>query len=99
MLLSRLCLIVAIYLILAIYAFAEIPQMITYQGKVTDSGGDAIADGSYTMRFYLYDQETGGTQQWDSGNLSVQVSSGIFSVLLGDGNPITIEFSDDCWLC
>jgi len=36
-------------------AFAEIPQVISYQGKVTDASGNPIADGTYTMRFVIYD--------------------------------------------
>lgn len=55
---------------------ADIPKAISYQGKVTDSGGTPVADGNYTMRFRLYDAATGGMVQWDSGNQTVAVSGG-----------------------
>ena len=85
--------------VLAISAsYAEIPQVISYQGKVTDSSGDAIADGTYTMRFRIYDAVTGGTMEWDSGNQTVSVSGGIFSVMLGEGSPISLPFDEDYWL-
>ena len=79
---------------------AEIPQVINYQGKVTDTGGVPVADGDYTMTFTIYDAETSGTSPWSSGGMTVTVSGGIFSVLLGDaGQPILdLEFDDAYWL-
>jgi hypothetical protein len=53
---------------------AEIPQIINYQGKVTDVSGNPVADGSYTMRFRIYDQFVGGIPLWDSGNQTVSVA-------------------------
>ena len=93
-------LVLAVILILSIPANADIPQIINYQGKVTDSGGSPVADGDYSMTFTIYDDETSGTSQWSSGSMSVTVSNGIFSVLLGDtGQPtLDIEFDDDYWL-
>jgi hypothetical protein len=40
-------------------------------------------DGTYTMRFVVYDAAVAGTALWDSGNLSIPVSDGLFSVQLG----------------
>ncbi|MBN1425308.1 hypothetical protein JXA88_12210 [Candidatus Fermentibacteria bacterium] len=79
---------------------AEIPQMISYQGKVTDSGGTPVADASYPMRFQIYDAETGGTQLWDSGPQTVAVSGGVFSVVLGAGSmpALGLAFNEDHWL-
>jgi hypothetical protein len=95
---SLLFLLVTSTLFLSITVRAEIPQVISYQGKVTDSGGTTVPDGSYDMAFRIYDAATGGTSEWDSGTLSVDVSGGVFSVLLGDGNPIILDFDDDYWL-
>jgi hypothetical protein len=79
---------------------ADIPQVISYQGKVTDTGGTPVADGSYTMRFHIYDALSGGTLEWDSGNRSIQVTGGIFSVLLGESPQpsINLPFDEDYWL-
>jgi hypothetical protein len=79
---------------------ADIPQIISYQGKVTDSGGTPVADGSYTMRFQIYDQLIGGSPLWDSGAQSVDLADGIFSVMLGGtGHPeLNLAFDDDYWL-
>jgi hypothetical protein len=87
-------------LLLASWSFAEIPQMMSYQGKVTDSGGSPVADGTYTMRFRVYDAATGGTMLWDSGSRSIQVSGGVFNVLLGESPQpsLSLDFDTDYWL-
>jgi len=81
-------------------ASADIPQVISYQGKVTDTSGNPVADGSYTMRFRIYDAVTGGTLLWDSGARTVSVAGGIFSVLLGETPQpaLNLAFDDDYWL-
>jgi hypothetical protein len=79
---------------------AEIPLRIGYQGRVTDNLGNPVADGTYTMRFRVYDQLVGGTLLWDSSNLSVQLSGGVFNVSLGGaGQPsLDLAFDQDYWL-
>jgi len=74
--------------------------MISYQGKVTDTGGTPVADGSYTMRFRIYDAVSGGNLEWDSGAMSVSVSGGIFNVLLGESPQpsLGLSFEEDCWI-
>ncbi len=61
---------------------AEIPQMISYQGKVTDTGGSPVVDGNWMMRFRIYNASTSGTMLWDSGDRLVAVAGGVFSILL-----------------
>jgi hypothetical protein len=77
---------------------AEIPRMLGFQGKVTDSGGGMVPDGPYDIQFRIYNLETAGTALWNSETLSVDVTGGIFSVLLGDGNPINLDFDEDYWI-
>ncbi|MBN1423469.1 hypothetical protein JXA88_02830, partial [Candidatus Fermentibacteria bacterium] len=81
-------------------SLAEIPQVISYQGKVTDASGNPVADGPYTMQFRIYDAATGGTLLWNSNNQTVAVSGGIFSVLLGESPQpaLSLDFSTDYWL-
>lgn len=71
-------------LVLAATAFAEIPRMINWQGKVTDASGSPVADDSYTMRFRIYDAATVGNLEWDSDDRTVAVTGGVFSALSGE---------------
>jgi hypothetical protein len=80
--------------------YGEIPQIMSYQGKVTDSSGNLVPDGSYTMRFRIYDDETGNTMLWDSGDRSVDLHGGAFDIYLGEmpQNPLDLSFNIDYWL-
>lgn len=64
-----------------------IPQMLSYQGRLTDSLGNPVADTLYAVRFRLYAQPSGGTQFWEESQ-QVRTKSGLFSVLLGSVAPI-----------
>lgn len=55
---------------------------LTYQGFLTNPNG-APRNGSFQMRFVLYNAAVAGTALWDSGNLNVNVDDGLFSVDLG----------------
>jgi hypothetical protein len=79
---------------------ADIPQVMSYQGKVTDGGGTPVPDGNYQMRFRIMDAPTGANVLWDSGTRTVAVSGGVFNVLLGDSPQPTLnlDFDQDYWL-
>jgi hypothetical protein len=67
---------------------AQINEQINYQGKLTDEDGIAVPDTTYAMEFILYDDPalSGEHILWTetrTGGNEVQVTSGLFSVLLG----------------
>ncbi|MCC6602435.1 MAG: hypothetical protein IT327_04455 [Anaerolineae bacterium] len=64
---------------------AVAPSVISFQGFLTDSGGEPVADGSYPMQFGLYSASSGGSAIWAESHGSVAVSQGYFAVLLGSG--------------
>ncbi|MBM3331866.1 hypothetical protein FJY68_08460 [candidate division WOR-3 bacterium] len=64
-----------------------IPQMLSYQGKLTDTLGTPVPNGSYPMMFLLHTQPSGGSPFWSEVQ-SVTTKDGLFSVLLGSTNPI-----------
>lgn len=55
---------------------------ISYQGRLTSDGGGAL-NGTYTMRFVVYNADVAGSALWDSGNTPVSVENGLFNVKLG----------------
>jgi chorismate mutase len=65
-------------------ALAAIGSAFTYQGRLSEGGNEA--NGSYLLRFSLYDGALGGTQIGVSAtNAVVVVSNGIFTVALDFG--------------
>ena len=58
---------------------------ISYQGRLADSGGNPLT-GMYNLEFRIYDVPSVGTPLWEAfwtGGNSVQVSDGLFNVMLG----------------
>ncbi|MEW6008876.1 MAG: hypothetical protein AB1629_04500 [Candidatus Omnitrophota bacterium] len=76
---------------------AAVPHLVRYQGYLTDSGGTAL-NGSYNLKFRIYNASTGGTMLWSETQTGVQVSNGTFTVLLGQVNPLNLSFNSDCWI-
>ena len=90
-------LVVVLAAIVAASAGAEIPATMTYQGVITDAGGDPIADGDYAITFRLYDAASGGSLLWEE-NQSVTVSGGVFDAQLGSSTPLSLAFDAPYWL-
>jgi hypothetical protein len=63
-------------------AYADIPHLITYQGRLTDNAGVPVTDGSYDLTFKIYDDSTSGTILWTEVQ-SITTESGLFNVQLG----------------
>lgn len=61
---------------------------INYQGRLADSNGSPLT-GFHNLEFRIYDVPVGGTSLWEelwTGGNAVQVSDGLFSVMLGSLN-------------
>ncbi len=83
---------------------AAVNREIDYRGKLTYSGGNIVTDGTYDMRFRIYDSLTDGILLWtgihtESNGNPIAVNDGIFSVLLGSGtgNTLSLDFSTNSY--
>ncbi len=76
------------------------PSLISYQGRLSDPAGSPVADGSYQLRFRIYDSPSGGITLWDSQARSVQLSAGVYTYILGQDVPFPANLfgSSDRWL-
>ena len=83
--------------LIALICFAEIPQLINYQGKLTDPDSVAVA-GTHAVEFAIYDAETDGTLLWSETHAAVELSHGLFDVVLGSTTPIDLPFDDEYWI-
>lgn len=80
-----------------LFARAEVPRTISYQGVLREAGGDVVSDGDYEMTFRLYDTPDGPSVLWTETD-TVSVSDGVFDVILGGGMPLDLEFDEVYWL-
>lgn len=68
-------------------AAQTVPYKVNFQGRLTNGSGNAMADGSYNMKFRLYSVLSGGSPVWTETRETtnrVAVTNGLFSVQLGD---------------
>ena len=86
--------ILLVLILAAMSAYAQ-PSTITYQGRLFDSSGDPVTQNGVSMTFAIYDASTGGNLLWPTtGTVSktVDVSDGLYSVILGSGVGDDIAF-------
>jgi hypothetical protein len=77
---------------------SAIPSKMSYQGVLTDNVG-VPKNGTFAMTFGLYSAPTGGSPIWSETQNAVQVTNGIFNVLLGSVNALNSStFSVAYWL-
>lgn len=91
-----------VFLAMTTQVFAEVPKLINYSGKLTDKAGNIVADGVYDMRFSLWTQATGGTEDWFEEHYiaqgrGVQSFGGGFNVVLG-GTTALPAFDQNYWV-
>ncbi|MBS1537304.1 MAG: hypothetical protein JST20_06105 [Bacteroidetes bacterium] len=78
-------------------SFGQIPRLMTYQGVITNPDRTPIPDGTYSLGFSIFTQETGGTAIW-SENQNIPVERSLFNVILGVNSPLNIPFDKQYWL-
>jgi len=83
----RTALIIISLLISALLSAQAVPNLIDYQGRITDSDGNPI-NGTVSITFSIYADSTGGTSLWSETQDPVNVSDGLFHLFLGAENPI-----------
>lgn len=77
--------------------YAEVPHLLNYQGRLTDSSGIPL-NGSYAITFRLYDAETAGNLLWEETHTGALIQKGIFSVLLGSVTALNLTFDKPYFL-
>jgi hypothetical protein len=77
---------------------------INYQGKLTNASNVAVANDTYNIRFWLTTSPTIATTSavWTeelTGTNKVQVTNGLFSIMLGSTTPLTgVDFNQPLYL-
>lgn len=74
-------------------ANAAPPELLSYQGFLTDAAGDPLGNSgpkNYDVLFRIWSDQTGGSKLW-AEQQTVTVDKGYFSVLLGEGAPLPLE--------
>ena len=76
---------------------AQIPQLISYSGVLSDSSGAVVPDGEYTVHFSIYDDATNGNLVWQE-KATISIMHGQLHHHLGTYEPLNIKFIEPLWL-
>jgi hypothetical protein len=90
--------VIVIVMLSAIWASADIPRKINYQGRLSDPVSGLPLTGTHDIEFRLYDVVSGGGALWSETQSVDTDSVGVFSAILGNQNPIAIAFDSPAWL-
>lgn len=82
------------FFVLPFHADAAINSQINFQGKLTNTDGTNVTNGTYSIVFSIYTVSSGGTAVWTETQPSVTVTDGIFQVSLGSVTalPGSVDF-------
>jgi hypothetical protein len=91
---------VALLIVSCLSAYADnFPKLINYQGMLTQSDGKTpVTDGQYHLTFKIYGSSSGVDSLWTEHHQTVQVTNGLFNVLLGSVTPLDLPFDAPYWL-
>jgi|GEM_PF-5902054 len=83
----RTSLLVLLILLAVGMAHADVPRMMSYQGRLTDDLGSPLS-GTYDLTFTIYSDTNKIKVIWTETHGAVAVTDGLFGVMLGSNTPI-----------
>lgn len=100
----KLVIVIAFFLTFGFFSAskASLNEQINYQGKLTDTSNNPVADGDYNLKFQLCADSGCSSVLWTETRTStnkVAVSNGLFSVLLGSVSSLSsVDFNQSIYL-
>ncbi len=76
-------------------AAQSVPYKVNFQGRLTDNNGNVLPDGSYNIKFRLFDAASAGTNKYEEDRVfaaadnRVVIQNGLFNIQFGDVTAIT----------
>ncbi|MDH3892483.1 MAG: hypothetical protein OEV49_15560 [candidate division Zixibacteria bacterium] len=74
---------------------ADVPNVVNYQGRLTEASGDPVADDAYLVKFIIYDDPIAGAEIWNSNFQTINTSNGLFTYLLGSNETLPVGIFSD----
>lgn len=96
---KRLIFISVLYVLaIDIIVYCLVPNKISYQGLLSTSSGSPVVDGSYDIKFEIFNLPSGGTLRHSETQTGVLVQRGTFSIILGTVVPFTLAFNESLYV-
>jgi hypothetical protein len=84
----------------SLYLSKSVPALLNYQGYLANSSDSSAITDTLEMTFRLFDSQTKGAELWAEAHPAVEVTDGLFQVLLGGMTPFPLNLFDEntLWL-
>ncbi len=93
--------ILTIFLLIILYttniSSQNLPPVINFQGVLKDNAGTFYPDGNYQILINIYPSQFAVSSLWNETQ-TISVEGGIFSVQIGNAEPLNLEFDDAYWV-
>lgn len=76
---------------------AQITQFINYQGVARNSNGVPFSEQTISIRFNVLDSSAAGPSVYGETHSTTTSTSGLFNVFIGNGAPVTGDYSSINW--
>ncbi|MHA1835247.1 MAG: hypothetical protein ACTSV7_14830 [Candidatus Baldrarchaeia archaeon] len=86
-----------VFLIFLFFNASASLQTLTVHGRIRDDSLNLL-NGQYDVNFILYDAASGGNELWRENQTNVDFNEGIFSTILGESTPLTLDFNQQYYL-
>ena len=73
---------------LPLRALSQVARLLPFQGRLTDAGGNPIADGARLIQFQIWSDPTGGNLLWAGELHRATINGGLVNVVLGTKNAL-----------
>ncbi|MFH2035207.1 MAG: hypothetical protein ABIJ45_02295 [Candidatus Zixiibacteriota bacterium] len=83
------------FLICSSSLMAEVPQLINYQGRLTNSSGEAVPDDNYIVTFRIWDDSLIGANVLWTEQDTLTTQGGLFATYLGDNSNLHLGIFGD----
>lgn len=91
-------LLLSFFLLQSLIAFSQAPNYINYQGAARSSDGTALSTQIINIRISILESAINGTTSYSETFSPITDNNGLFSILIGNGTPVTGTFSSINWV-
>jgi len=87
-----------IYLVFVVSMLAEVPNILSYQGRLSyETTGEPVV-GTHDVTFRMFVADIGDSLLWEETHSVTLDSSAIYKVMLGSITPFPVDFTEQYWL-
>lgn len=95
---KKIILLSLIFVVSAIKMYAQVPQMLNYQGVARNASGQALVNQAIGLRLTVLDAATSGNELYKETQTVTTNAFGLYNLMIGNGTVVSGSFTGINWL-